>query len=232
MKSERFELRFGEEALARIDQWREHQTGFPSRAEAVRTLVDAGLAKSSHKRVSFTDGEKLLILMMGELHKQLKLPEDDTDYSFLAKVIYGGHYWAPVWRMQGVFHGYEDDPRDLSVVLDVLDMWDWIERAYEKFPKKQRDKIEKDAAPFGKHVKFRGFDGNNESPLLGIAHFLVDEMERFSRFKGRELNAHMPTIAGHRRMLKVFAAAREKSPYAELTMPQVTAILNARKHPD
>ena len=42
-KSERFEMRMEPEALARIDDWRRKQTDLPSRAEAIRRLVELGL---------------------------------------------------------------------------------------------------------------------------------------------------------------------------------------------
>lgn len=231
-KSERFEMRLDEDTLARVDRWRGEQPELPSRAEAMRRLVEGGLAKSSGSTATFTDGEKLLILMMRDLSKHLKLTDGDTDPEFLSKVIYGGHYWAPVWQLPGVFHGHADDPRDLRLTLDVLDMWDCIERGYGKLSKKDRDRIEKEAAPFGKHVRFLGFDGNNEAPLLGIALFLVNDMERFSRFKGRDLNAHMPTIAANTRMLDVFAAMRRKIPDADLGPTQIIGLLLARRPPE
>jgi hypothetical protein len=46
-KTERFELRFDLESLASIDEWRRLQPDLPSRAEAIRRLVDSALRRSS-----------------------------------------------------------------------------------------------------------------------------------------------------------------------------------------
>ena len=91
--------------------------------------------------------------------------------------------------MTGVFHDRVDNPEDLRHVTDVLDMWSFIEEAYEKFSTAQKTAIAEQVGPLGKHVRFVGFDGNNESSQMSIAYFLVDDMDRFSRFKARDLNA-------------------------------------------
>ena len=48
IKSERFELRLEPEILGKIDEWRSQQRDLPSRSEAVRKLVSAGLGKPEH----------------------------------------------------------------------------------------------------------------------------------------------------------------------------------------
>ena len=57
LKSERFELRLDEEGLARIDEWRRRQPDVPARAEAMRRLMEVGLARSSpdakHASITF-----------------------------------------------------------------------------------------------------------------------------------------------------------------------------------
>jgi metal-responsive CopG/Arc/MetJ family transcriptional regulator len=44
MKSERFEMRISAELLARVDDWRREQPDLPARAEAIRRLIELGLA--------------------------------------------------------------------------------------------------------------------------------------------------------------------------------------------
>lgn len=231
-KTERFEMRLDEETLERIDQWRGEQGDLPSRAEAIRRLVESGLAREARDVVRFSDGEKLLLLMMRDLFRHLKLKDAESDADFIADMIFGGHYWAASWKLPGVFHGHQDDPRNLRFVVDVLDMWHFIERGHEKLSAADKAKVEKDAAPCGKHVQFMGFDGNNETELIGIARFLVEKLDRFTRFEGRELNAHMPTRDGYTRMLEVFEPLRETLLGRELNAAEITAILNARRHPD
>lgn len=227
-KSERFELRIDEEQLARIRAWAEEQEPRPTGAEAVRRLIDLGLATGSPRSVHFTDGEKMLILMMNDLYKHLRVKDPDSDSEFLAQVIYGGHYWAPRWKLTGVFHDHVDDPRELDHVVDVLDMWEWLELSHEQLSAAERKRVATEAATFGKDVRFRGFDGNAESSQMGIARFLIEKLERFTRFKGRDLNAHHETFTQYRRMLKVFLPMRETLMGGRLTADQIIAVVNAQ----
>ena len=205
--SERFEMRLGEDILARVDNWRSAQDDVPSRAEAMRRLVELGLMRDASEVVKFSDGEKLLIVIMQDIYKHLKI-KDGVDAEFVSEVIYGGHYWAPKWEMQGLFHDYEDNPRDVSFVVDVLDMWSFLEEAYEKLSVEDKEHVKKEADPFGEYVQFVGFDGNNETSNMGIARFLIEQMNRFSRFKGRGLNSHCPTVARYKQMLVQFEPMR------------------------
>lgn len=228
-KMGRFELRIEEELLARVDEWATEQDDAPPRAEAVRRLIEQGLSAGSKRVVRFSDGEKILMLMMRDLYKHLKVKDGESNPDFMADVIFGGHYWAPKWEMQGLFHDHVDDPRELTHVVNVLEMWSFIEEAYEKFSPDQKEQIEREAEPFGKHVKFAGFDGNNETSQMGISRFLVEKMGRFSRFKGRELNSHHPTYVPYRRMSAVFEAIRPTLVGQGLSTAQIIEILQARR---
>ena len=73
--------------------------------------------------------------------------------------------WALKWEFEGLFHNREDNPQNVDFVLDVLDMWDFIEEAHKKLSKKERDQIEHDAPQFGKNLQFPGFDGSREPEL-------------------------------------------------------------------
>jgi uncharacterized protein YfbU (UPF0304 family) len=231
-KTERFEMRLDEEIISRVDSWRAQQTDVPSRAEAMRRLVETGLAERRGDAVRFSDGEKLLLLMMRDLFKHLKMKDAESDVDFISKVIFGGHYWAPKWKQVGVFHDHEDNPAHLRVVLDVLEMWDSIERGYERLSKKDRERVAKDAEPFGERVRFWGFDGNTEAAYSNIARFLVNDMDRYTRFKGRDLNSHMPTLGAYGRMLEVFAPIRSALVGGDLSAGEIIALLKALPYKD
>lgn len=224
-KSERFELRIDEEQLARVDEWASEQPDQPTRAEAVRRLVNLGLSAGSSRAVHFSDGEKMLILMMSDLFKALKIKDPESNPDFLAEVIYGGHYWAPKWDMQGVFHDHVDNPRDVSYVVDVLDMWSFVEEAYERLSSEQKAAIATEVGEWATDVKFHGFDGNNETGQMSIAGFLVNKMGRFSRFKGRDLNSHCPTEGRYRRMIAAFEPMRTSLVGGGLNMQQLVTLL-------
>jgi uncharacterized protein YfbU (UPF0304 family) len=230
--TERFEMRVDEDILERVDRWRGDQDDVPSRAEAMRRLVEIGIGKVDGDVVNFTDGEKLLVVMMRDLYKHLKVSKGEIDPDFVGDVLWGGHTWALKSTMPGLYHGHEDDMRDVRFVVDVLAMWDHLERGYQKLSKKDKERVAKEAAPFGQDPEFPGFDGNNESTHMSIARFFVEKMDRFSRFKGRDFNSHMPTIDGYRRMLAVFERMRQSLKMGgEFDTSQIVAILDAQRHP-
>ena len=76
-----------------------------------------------------------------------------------------------------------------------------------------------------------GFDGNNESSHISAARFLVDSLDRFQHFKGRDFNAHMPTLDGHRRMLNVFDPILKRVLNKDFSAAQISEVLKAWRHP-
>jgi uncharacterized protein len=232
-KTERFEMRLDEETLRRVDEWRSSQTDVPSRSEAVRRLIDLGLTRGDKDSVHFSDGEKLLLLGMRDLYKALEIKTNDSiDVDFVSEVIYGGHYWAPRWELTGVFHDHVDSPANLSFVVDVLDMWEFLERGHAALSKQGKELVSQKAEPFGKSVTFPGFDGNNESELLGIAGFLIKKMDRFTRFAKRDLNSHFPTRETYTRMLRVFESMRSRLDGRDLNAQEIAQVLAAKRHPE
>jgi uncharacterized protein YfbU (UPF0304 family) len=229
-KTERFELRIEEALLGQVEGWAEAQPDRPARAEAIRRLIDIGLSVDSKQSVRFSDGEKLLMLMMKDLFQSLNVKDPEIRPDFLADVIYGGHYWAPKWEMNGVFHDHVDNPLEVRFVVDVLDMWDFIEAAAEKLTAEEQKKIAAEAGPWGGSLKFPGFDGNNESEQLSIAEFLVSKMGRFQRFKSpkRSFNSHCPTYDSYLRMLNIFEGYRQKLVGRGLTAAELIIILSQR----
>jgi uncharacterized protein YfbU (UPF0304 family) len=231
--TERFEMRLGPSVLEEVDAWRARQSDLPSRSEAIRRLVEAGLASATggDDKITFSDGDKLILTMLSQLFKQLKL-KAEVEPDFVEAVIHGGHYWGLNWRYPGIFHGHEDKRPVVSEVVNILDMWYFIESGFSELSKKDKDRVAAEAEPFGKHVVFSGFDGNNESEHLNIARFLIDELNRFSDFKGRGLDAHMPTIDTHRRMLSVFEPIRSTLAGRELNASEIIELLKAKLHPE
>ncbi|MGA2207535.1 MAG: YfbU family protein [Terracidiphilus sp.] len=228
--TERFEMRLGQSVLEELDSWRARQDDLPSRSEAVRRLVEAGLVRSSETAITFGNGERLIIMMLCQLFKYLEV-KGEIDPDFVEEVIYGGHYWALDWEYSGLFHRHEDAATVVSEVVDILDMWSFLERGFEALSKEDKDQVAAEAEPFGKHVVFAGFDGNHEGEHIGIARFLVHKLDRFTEFKGRDLNAHMRTLDAYRRMLSVFEPFRKNLTGRDLNAVEIIKILQANFHP-
>lgn len=228
--TERFEMRLGPSVLEGVDAWRARQDDLPSRAEAVRRLVEAGLERTGEKRITLGNGEKLILMMLCQIFKHLNL-KDEIDPTFLEEVIYGGHYWALDWKYPGLFHSHEDSATAVSEVVDILDMWSFLERGFGALSKADKERVAAEAKPFGEHVVFTGFDGNGEGEYIGVARVLINELGRFTGFKGRDLNAHMHSVDAHRRMVLVFEPIRSKLIGRELNAEEIIQVLRAKLHP-
>jgi uncharacterized protein len=55
----RFEMRFDTEVVERIEEWRLKQSDLPSRADAVRRLVELGLSAPKRKSVKSRRGSAI-----------------------------------------------------------------------------------------------------------------------------------------------------------------------------
>jgi hypothetical protein len=89
--SERFEMRLETEMLELIDGWRGSQGDLPSRAEAVRRLVNAGLGKGTEFTIS--DGDRLIISLLSDLMKHAQV-DTDLDMELIQELISSGQLWA------------------------------------------------------------------------------------------------------------------------------------------
>lgn len=227
-RTERLELRLDEGLLQRLDEWIENSGNASSRSDAVRQLLALGLDTATGKSIHLTDGDKLNFMMLRAIMKHLKIKDDETNVDFISEAIYGGHYWAPTWEMEGLFHKHADRPQDVSLVVDTLDMWDFIEARLEKLSDEEVEKLK--AANYGYIPRFAGFDGNNEATLMSIARFLVEKMDRFSRFKKRDLNSHAPTAERYRRMTAAFEPIRATLGFGrEMGIDQIIELLKVER---
>jgi uncharacterized protein YfbU (UPF0304 family) len=183
--------------------------------------------------MKLTNPEKLILVMLADIYDKLDIQNSNgIDTKLITDSIYSDNTWALSWELSGIVGDSPDStPPEVNEVVDVLDMWDFIEETYASFNDTEKKKIEVEAEPFGKHVQFTGFDGNHETTQLSIAKFLIEKMDRFSRFKGRDLNSHCRSIDAYRRMLAAFEPIRTSLIDHSLTITtdQIIGILKAKK---
>ena len=179
--------------------------------------------------MKLTDGEKLIILMLTEMYEKLQI-EGETEPDFLRSAIFNDHLWGIRWKYSGIPFEQAEDPPIVREVVDILDMWSFIEYAYAKLSEQERQQLALAAKPFGENPRFNGFDGNNECEYISIARFLIDQLDRFTRFHGRDLNSHMPSVSGYRRMYETFEPIRRTLIDRRLTVEELAQILNARRY--
>lgn len=181
--------------------------------------------------MKITDGEKLILLMLSELYERLNI-EGEIEPAFIKSAIFSGNLWGIPWKYSGIPFEDQKTPEIVKKVVDILDMWRFIEADYQKLSEEDKKKLEKDARPFGKDPKFPGFDGNNEPEYINVASFIINELERFEEFRGRSLNAHSATLETYQRMLSAFEPIRKNLMVGSMSLAQLTTVLKAKTHPD
>jgi len=112
-------------------------------------------------------------------------------------------------------------------------MWAVLEREYAVLSDADKALVKKEAEPFGRNVRFRGFDGNHEADHLVHALFLIEDFGLYQIFKGRDLNSYTPLLDVYRRMFKVFEPMR--SPVGlqatKLSASDIIGVLKEILHP-
>ena len=230
MKTERFEMRLDSKTLGRVDSWRSEQVDLPSRAEAMRRLVDLGLGNFRKDEVRLSDGEKLILMELQKIRTSVSVGSE-VDSEFVLDAIDGGHYWAFKWQYPGLFHDHSDRPELVSEVTSILEMWTQIEWGYEELDENDRRRIDVEAESFGKQVRFEGFDGNEETSYLSITRFIIEKLGRFKWFKDRDLNTHWPVLSAYRRMLRVYEPMKQHLHGSRLGVDPIVALLREQAHP-
>lgn len=175
--------------------------------------------------------EKLILVMLCDIQEKLGA-DGEVNHRFIAKSIFSDNTWAIPWELPGIFGDERfDDPPEVEEVADILEMWSLIEASYSELSSAEKARVETEASPFGREVKFPGFDGNNESRHLSIAKHFIKEMGRWTEFDGRDLNSHAPSLAAYRRMREVMNRVSETNTTGLLSVGAIVEVLKARKHP-
>jgi len=179
-------------------------------------------------KMQLTDGEKLIVLMLSDVQKALNL-NATIDPDLVRSALVGGNLRQLKWQMDGILHR-NGDGGTVQEVGDILSMWSAIERGYKRLSAADKQEVEAGAGPLGRGVRFSGFDGETEREHRDVAHFFIETTGQFERFQGRNLDAHMPTLDGYRRMLSVFAPLRPSTGEPTLGARQIIDLANAEKY--
>jgi len=180
--------------------------------------------------MKITDGEKLILMMLSELYDKLEV-DGEIEPKFVQSAIFSNNLWGIPWKYPGIPFEEQDIPGIVKEVLDILDMWSFIEYRYDNLSEADKDYLEKELKFFGKNPKFPGFDGNNETEYMSTARFIVNDLNRFDEFKGRDFNSHLPSISAYRRMLSSFQEIQEKLSHDHFAVKDLVYILKAWQKP-
>ena len=178
---------------------------------------------------NLSEGERLILVMLCDIHKALNL-KGAIDPDILKPLILESGSNGAARAVNGGAGNHLDRAAVASEVNDILDMWSAIERGYKHLSVDAKREVEIGAGPLGRGVRFSGFDAVSEIAYRDVAHVLVEETGQFERFQGRNLDAHMPALAGYRRMLRLYGPMRSVTGDRRLDAQQIIALANAEKY--
>ncbi len=167
-------------------------------------------------KIKLTDVERLILANQYEILSKLN---DDETYATWAETLRSGQEWL---YSQYFDHLSPNLPeREAEHVLTILGIFSDLRDSYSQLS----DKTGIDSS----QVEFPGFDGNNESELLGFARALRKH-DRFADIVGEHAkNSHMPTTEMYERMIERWRELGEPAyPYDKKTIEEILA---ARIHP-
>ena len=149
----------------------------------------------------FTDGEKLITMMLCDLYKHFKV-KGVIDPKFIEEVMSNGYYWALGYEYSGIFDDEITNPKDVKETVDILNMWRFIQNRYKALSEEDKIKVKKETNLNDEDFKFEGFDANND-PHYFIANFLIEKLNRFTDIT--PINSHSAaSLELYNRMLPVY----------------------------
>lgn len=166
--------------------------------------------------MELTDTERLILSNQYQLLAKL---ENDDHYALMAETLRRGYKWLyNEYLEQSLWPNVDDDKAEF--VVDILDIYSAMKASYEQ--------LEDKSGIEAREVEFPGFDGNNESDLMGFANFLLKHNRFDDVLKKGGNNSHMPTVEIYRRMLQAWHDMGEPTyPYSK---EQIRQLLDARKY--
>ncbi|MDA5564354.1 YfbU family protein [Cobetia sp. MMG027] len=157
--------------------------------------------------MKFSDEQKLIVLMLADLYnsqKNANIASYELDPNFIKEAIFSNNTWAIPWRFPGIEFSNNEPPEYIRELFDILDMWSSIENKQKKLGTEKTHKIliNNEIKPI--EAEFIGFSSMNEGEYITATRFIIEELERFTQFKGRYLVSQWDTLSRYRRMLKIF----------------------------
>ena len=176
--------------------------------------------------MNLSDGDKLMLVMLSEIYRRLNIRGEIDPELVLASVM-SDQLWGLKWKYGSLLNAPGDTPPVVQETSDILDMYRALEPSFERLPKAEQERVEREAFPWGAEHHFQGFDAGD--PHHRVVAYLVDTLGRYPELKGRDLDAGSSTrLPIYRRMLVRYAEITEgRAPRDGLTAEQIIDILRA-----
>lgn len=134
--------------------------------------------------MKLSDGERLIVVMLAEMMETNKHHNWEINPALVKTFAINNDDWAIAHKYSGVFASQAPSDDVVKETGDLLWMWGIIEHSLD-----QLTGSDADHAKTFQWRKFSGFDGNNDDHY-GVAHTLINDLEVYQDFKGRDLNSH------------------------------------------
>ena len=142
-------------------------------------------------------------------------PEEADYYARNRKALENGYELHYSWLTENISDGLSEE--ECKEVLDILDMYRSITFSWQRLHEGEE---------LPEKLKFRGFDGNNETALMSYVQYFVIDLERFDELTyGKEhpyFNSHCRMLDKYRRMFSVW-----KKYDLDLTEEQIASVMEA-----
>lgn len=164
--------------------------------------------------------KKERVIISNQLKMLEKLyPDEAQYYANHRKAIEYGFKLHYSWVAEHI----DDDEmseEECKEVLSVLDMHRAITFSYNRI--KEQTKLTVD------NIRFRGYDGNNETRQFSYTNYFITDLGRFDELKFDseypDFNSHCPKIEKYRRMLDIWESYPDK---IDLNEEQIKELLEA-----
>ena len=167
--------------------------------------------------IEIREVDKVILWMLADIAESSGR-QGEFDPAFIKSVVERGQFWALKFHYQGISSAEDVGWGIAREVIHIMDMWAYLEEAFEGLSKEDKDYVEKE---YGSRVEFPGFDGNSETEYFSTALFIAEDLpHRFDSFKGRDLNSHTQMLPEYKRMI-----SRYKSKERSLSRDDLVDIL-------
>jgi uncharacterized protein YfbU (UPF0304 family) len=142
-------------------------------------------------------------------------PEESEYYANNRKALERGYELHYNWLTEHISDGLSTE--QCNEILEILDMYRSITLSWNRLSKEKEipDKL-----------KFKGFDGNNETAWMGYVQYFIIDLDRFRELTyGNEypyFNSHLPMLKKYQKMLNIW-----KNFDFDLTKEQINVLLEA-----
>jgi uncharacterized protein len=145
-------------------------------------------------------------------------PEYADSYSLHRKALTEGYELHYKWIYENVWDGLPED--ECKKVLDILEMYRNITYSLKELKNQDLNKNLK--------ARFRGFDGNNESPYLAYCSYFIVDLNRYNELsygeKNPNFNSHCELLPEYLNMLEEWK--KMKNPYELKSEAELNILFN------